>query len=127
MIFSTLLAQKDLNQLVGTVKPPVGTGLSDPGQGISNLITTGIQLALFVAGILLLVYLLWGAFEWITSAGDPDKIEKARGKITQAIIGIILLFASLAIFVVVAGNILGIITRDAAGNIYFKLPNVGGK
>jgi heme/copper-type cytochrome/quinol oxidase subunit 2 len=85
---------------------------------------TGIQLVFFVGGLLLLGYLLYGAFLWITSGGEEDKVAKARNTMMYAVIGIVLLVASLVIFVVVAGNILGIIQRDEEGNIIFDLPSV---
>lgn len=133
MIWSTFLAQNPPNQnntnnnienVFGKVNAPGPEALNNPGSGVSTLLVTGIQLAFFVGGILLLGYLFYGAFLWITSGGEEDKIAKARNTMTYAIIGIILLFVSLAIFVVVAGNILGIIKRDDAGNIIFDLPSV---
>lgn len=121
----SLLAQQTIEDAFGRIEPPAGgQELNDPGTGISTLITTGIQIAFFIGGLLLLGYLFYGTFLWITSAGEEDKLQKARGTITQAIIGIILLIVALVIFVVVAGNILGIVQQDEAGNIYFDLPTI---
>jgi hypothetical protein len=33
--------------------------------------------------------MLYGAFTWITAAGDPKKLEEARRTITYAIFGIV--------------------------------------
>ncbi len=66
--------------------------------GLTFLITNLLEAVLMVAGLLLLVYLVWGAIDWITSEGDSSKIEGARNKITQAVIGIVLLSATIAIF-----------------------------
>lgn len=60
-----------------------------------------LSVIMVIAAILVLLYLVWGAIEWITSEGDKGKAEKARGKITSAIIGIIVLSAVLAIFTLV--------------------------
>jgi len=114
-----------VQQLFGTIKAP-GPGLSDPGTGISQLIVGGIQLAFFVGALLLLGYLFYGAFLYITSSGEEEKTSVAQKTITFAILGIILMVVGLSIFAFVAGNILKIIQRDANGNIYFKLPTVGG-
>lgn len=40
---------------------------------------------------------LWGAIEWITAGGDSGKVGKARDKITQAIIGLVILVGSFVI------------------------------
>lgn len=126
-MITTLLAQANnqTQQIFGTVKPPVGGNLADPGAGLSKLISTGIQIAIFIASFLLLGYLFYGAFLYITSAGDEEKAQTARNTITYAVIGIILLFVGLSVFVVVAGDMLKIIRRDKGGNIYFDLPTVG--
>ncbi len=57
------------------------------------------QTIVFLGGILLLIYLIWGAFEWLTSSGEADKVKHARYKITNAIIGLMLLVMSYAIVI----------------------------
>lgn len=54
--------------------------------------------ALITVGALAVILMfLWGAIEWITAGGDSGKVSKARDKITQAIIGMILLVGSFVI------------------------------
>jgi hypothetical protein len=50
-----------------------------------------------IGAIFVLVYFVWGAIEWITSSGDKGKLENARARITQAVIGLIILVGSYAI------------------------------
>jgi magnesium-transporting ATPase (P-type) len=103
--------------------------LSDPNPvaGISRLMIFGIQILLLIASITLLIYLLWGAYDWVASNGDPDNLTKARAKMTNAVLGMVLIVAALGIFVVVSQDVLGIITRDAQGNWIFKLPTLSGQ
>jgi len=49
---------------------------------------------------LVFAFLIWGAIEWITSAGDKGKMESARNKISNAIVGLVILAAVTAIFLV---------------------------
>ena len=52
----------------------------------------------FVVGIVIFFFvMLLGAIQWITSGGDKAGVEGARGKIMNAIIGIVILFSLLAI------------------------------
>jgi|GEM_PF-869369 len=44
-----------------------------------------------LAGIAVLIVLISGGFNWMTSGGDPKKAESARNTITYAIVGIILM------------------------------------
>lgn len=117
-------SQSNVNQLFGTVAPPGPQGLEDPASGLASIITTGILLALFIGGLLLLAYLFWGALDWIRSGGEEEMLEKARGKITQAILGMLLLAVSLTIFVTIGSTVLGLFRFDG-GEIQFTLPQIG--
>jgi len=65
-----------------------------------------LSLVMVFAALLVFFYLIWGAFDWITSGGDKGKTEQARGKIIAAVIGIIIIAASYAILLLVL-NFLG--------------------
>ena len=54
-----------------------------------------------IALILLFLYIIWGAFDWITSGGDSGKVSSARNKIVQGIIGVIVLSALFAIMMII--------------------------
>ncbi len=47
-----------------------------------------------ISGVLLLVYLVFGGFLMITSAGNPDEAAKGQKIITNAIMGFVIIFAS---------------------------------
>ena len=61
---------------------------------ISNI----INIVLIVAGILAVAYLIYGGLMYITAGGEAEKATKGRTAITNAIIGIIIIAASLAIY-----------------------------
>lgn len=50
------------------------------------------------AGLAAFVVLIVGGFSYLTSAGDPKKVQQAQGTITGAIIGIIVTLAVWFIF-----------------------------
>lgn len=75
--------------------------VNNPSSGFSDLLSRVLNIALTVATIAVLLYLIWGAIDWITAGGDKGKTEKARDKITQGIIGLVLLIASMAILMFV--------------------------
>lgn len=99
----------DINEVFGTIAPPISGLPTEPQEGINKIVGFGIRSFLLVAAIASLVYLLWGAYDWITSGGDKEKISKARSKITNSVIGLLLTFAMLAIFNLIAGDILKIV------------------
>lgn len=111
-----LLADDPMVTIFGKITPPPGMDIdSDPNVGFGKFIAFGIRTFIIIAGLFMLLYLLWGALDWITSGGEKEKITKAQNKITNAVIGMVLIFAIFAIFNLVAGNLLGIITPGTNG------------
>jgi hypothetical protein len=51
-----------------------------------------------LGGLIVIIMFLWGAIDWILAGGDSGKVQKARDKMTQAAIGLIVLSATTAIF-----------------------------
>lgn len=68
---------------------------------LADILTFVIRVFFFIAGLVAFVYMLLGAFAWITSGGDKDAITAAREKIQAAIIGLILIVVVLAIMWVI--------------------------
>lgn len=89
LIFLTVLAQD-----VVTVAP-IKVGFDIPDFG--TVLTFVIRLFFIAAGLIAIIYLLLGAFAWITSGGNKEAVDKARDKIMNAVIGIILIFVVLAV------------------------------
>lgn len=84
-----------------------------PAQGLNpatpvNVIITNILSIVFVVAILLvLFFLIVGAFRWITSGGEKEAVGKARGTIVNALIGLAILALAFVI-ARVAGQIVGV-------------------
>lgn len=75
--------------------------------GISLLTQNAITTVYAVAGLLLLAYLLYGSIKWLMASGDAKNVQSAKDTIMNAVIGIILLVAS--VFIVEIGTgVLGI-------------------
>lgn len=80
---------------------------------ISDLIARGINGAILLAALAVLLYLILGGFQWLTSGGDKGKTEGARNKITSALIGLLIVVASWAIYQLVL-RIFGINVNELA-------------
>ncbi len=92
----------DFQKTFGTISPPpalqkfIGTDQTGAA-GISKLLSNLVALIYSVAVIVLIFMLLWGAFDWITSEGEKEKVQSAQKKIINAIIGMILFAVAFAI------------------------------
>lgn len=74
--------------------------------GISFFLTKVVELIYLVAGIIFLFMVIISAFQWMLSGGDKEAVSKARGRLTWAIIGIVLLALAFVIIRVI-GQIIG--------------------
>ena len=91
MTLSTVLAQGDIQ--LG----PTGqfTGLSSIT--IAGIITALVTLMMILAALIFFFMLVWGGIKYITAGGDKGQTEAARGQITAALIGLVIVFAAWAI------------------------------
>lgn len=69
--------------------------------GISPFLSNLISLFYVAAAIVLVFMLLWGAFDWMVSEGNKEKIQAAQQKIISAVIGIILFAVAFAIITII--------------------------
>lgn len=84
---------------------PTSINITPPEQGykdLGNFITNVLTLAFTIAVLVVLVMLIWGAFEWITSGGDKEAVGKARSRIINALIGLAVLAVAFALATVAA-------------------------
>ena len=94
-----------------------------PEQAIVNIFQFVITLVFVGGGLMVAYYFIYGAFNWLTSQGDKEKIDKARKMMTNAAIGLVILFCSIALWVLVVGNIFGIVKPENGGFV-IKLPTL---
>ncbi len=112
---------KQLAQIVNPVLPKTlgGGGNSAGPEAIGNLIGSIVGVLLIFSFVGAFFYMLLGGFDWITAGGDKTKLQGARDKITNALIGLIVVAASWAVMMLV-GNFLGITFPK------LPIPTIGG-
>lgn len=105
---TNLLAQIDFSKIS---IPSAQKGLIDinsPNLKVGDIISAILKTYIFyAAGIALLIYLIIGGFQMMLSRGDPKAMQGAQAKITNALIGFVIII--IAFFVVqLLGQLLGI-------------------
>ncbi len=106
-------AESQINQPIITATPsgliqiPRPDQLPDAFGDIGSFLSRIIGASLIIAAILSFLYLIWGGFQWITSGGDKTALEDARNRIVSAIVGLVIVAASWAIFQLVQQLIFG--------------------
>ena len=119
-----------IKDIFGTVEPPVGgIGSADPAGDLGTLIGRGINLTLIITGIIALIYMLWGAVSYVTSGGDKEKLQKAQGRIRNAVVGIFVSVAVLVVWNTIFSLVFpnsGIIRSNRTGGFEFTIPTFDG-
>lgn len=80
-------------------------------ENVGDLITAAIGVAFLISFLLVFVMLVWGGLQWVTSGGDKDSTQKARDRITAALVGLAIIAAAWALMQLISFffgvNILG--------------------
>jgi Type IV secretion system pilin len=78
-----------------------GKNDSTTDNAILKLLKNITNILAYLAGVLAVIFVMWGGFKYITSGGDASKAASGRQTLTYALIGVIVIVISrqLIIFV----------------------------
>lgn len=83
-------------------------GIPDPSNVSIQSLLGGILSLMVVGGVILaLFYIAYGGWLWINSAGDKEKIRKARMTIIYTFVGLVIITASILIVNIIT-NLVGL-------------------
>jgi len=78
--------------------PKKGTGFDSlPNLTVGGIISGAISLVMLVVALVFFFILILGGLRWVMSEGDQKNVEAARNQITNALIGLAIVFAAFAI------------------------------
>jgi hypothetical protein len=61
---------------------------------LEDLFSNAVRAAVLLLGVALLVMFVVAGFSFLFSGGDPKKLEKAKGTLTNAIIGLVIIVSA---------------------------------
>ena len=93
-IFMTLAAKIPLD--AGQLNIPTTTG--------NQVLTNGLNIAYFVAGIIAVIVIIIAGFSFVTSGNDPAAVTKAKNSILHAVIGLVVILSAFVITQYVIGR-----------------------
>ncbi len=68
-----------------------------PFDNIESLIWTIVNYLLYIAGIVAVVFIILGGYQYMSSQGNEEASKKAQKTITYAVIGLVIVLAAYAI------------------------------
>lgn len=81
--------------------PKIGPFDLNVNQDLNQIVAWFYYFIVSIAGIAAFFMLIWGGFEWLTSAGSPARIADAKDRISSAILGLLLILVSFLILQVI--------------------------
>jgi hypothetical protein len=100
MLFAGLLAVAPSSLAIetGLNETANSAGFSTKGTpSITTIVGRVIQSVLSLVGVVFLVLLIYAGFRWMTAGGNKDAISEAKGMLTNAVIGLIIVLAAYSI------------------------------
>ncbi|MBQ3296832.1 hypothetical protein IJH01_01735 [Candidatus Saccharibacteria bacterium] len=82
------------------------SGTSSSGLGLFDVIESILYVVISIAGIIAVIFIIVGGFQYMTSSGDPSKTKKAKDTILYSVIGLIVCALAFAIVNFVINGIL---------------------
>ncbi|KKR48433.1 MAG: hypothetical protein UT86_C0005G0017 [Candidatus Magasanikbacteria bacterium GW2011_GWC2_40_17] len=103
--FTPVAPRLEIN--IPTLQPFTTKGIEIDAQGnvalpfIGQYFSAIYRWALLIAGILTLALIIFGGFVYMTSGGNKQRLDEGKKRITQAILGLILLLSSYSILYII--------------------------
>jgi hypothetical protein len=91
-----LITNPAIDPNLGKLPGTVGGSLA-----IQNTLTTAISLLLVSGGVLFFFMTLWGGIEYLMAGGDKEATQKASKRISNALVGLLIVLSSFAIIYLV--------------------------
>lgn len=91
------VAQVDPNPTIGTT---FGLGTADLESTVVNI----VQWVLGFLGLVAVIMILIGGFQWMTAGGNEEKVASAKKIISAAVIGLIIVLLAWAIVIFVVSQ-----------------------
>lgn len=89
----------------GTCVPNNAGFAGDNIDRVSQGVTFVLNILLTIVGLVAVLFIVIGGYKYVTSNGDPEQIESAKGTIMNALIGVAVVLLALAIVRIVANAV----------------------
>lgn len=91
-----------------TTQTEAGASCAPLVRSVSDVLLIGaaiLEMLVRVAAMIAIFMVIWGGISYITSQGEPDKIERARSTIINGIVGLVIAVVATATITFLAGSI----------------------
>jgi hypothetical protein len=79
---------------------------------VVTIVATVINVVLGALGLVFVILIIYGGVLWMTAMGDKERLTKAKGLLTNAIIGLLIVVGAYAISAYVVSALVGAVTPE---------------
>ncbi len=72
-----------------------------PYSNIGDILSAALQISLVVAGLIVLMMVIMGGIQYMTSGGDKEEAQAAQKRITAALVGLVIVISAYALAVII--------------------------
>lgn len=95
-------------ECTGGTKPSVKTAIGCIHTNPADLIQDVLKFGVGIGGGVAFLMMLLGAFQMLTSAGNPETLQAGKDRLTSAVIGLLIIIFSVLLLQIIGFDILGI-------------------
>jgi amino acid transporter len=92
-----VFAQNAAMDRLKDVGPKSGYNAQTSEKSVAQISGTAIKAFLSLLGVIFIILMVLAGYNWMTAAGDEQKVEKAKETIKRAIIGLVIVLGAFAI------------------------------
>ena len=97
-----VFAQSSALSKLQTVGKDSGYSPNTDQYTIADIAGVGVSIFFSLLGLIFIILILYGGYNWMSAAGDNSKVEKAKDTIRRAVIGLIIITGSYAIWTLIS-------------------------
>jgi len=109
MVIAYVQAQEDVAEPGELLEELGGAAGIKTEKTLPQIIGNIIKVILSFLGIVAVIVVIIGGFMWMTGAGDPAKVDKAKAMIKNGIIGIVIVVVAYAVATFIISNLMTIV------------------
>ncbi len=97
--------QQEVNQGLTGLSSIFGSGAGTRSRSVPELLAYIIKILLVLSGIIAILFVIIGGYQYITSGGNAETATKGQRTVTNAVIGIVIIILSYVIVNAVVNTI----------------------
>lgn len=106
-IDKSLCAGTSLEAPVGGATPDCTVNKQESSEKVNEIVALVINIFSWIVGVVAVIMIIYGGFQYITAAGNESKVSGAKNTILYALIGLVIVALSQIIVKFVLGSVTG--------------------